>query len=371
MEPAAPDPLLDALRRLCAERIAPMAQQLDREQRFPDIHLQELAKLGVMGLAVPREQGGLGRDTATFMAVMEELAAACASTAITWGVHASVATHPIVEFGSPEQQRHWLPQLARGERLGAFALSEAGSASDAAGSMSATAVRRGDEYVLNGQKVWITNAAHAGLLIVMAKTSPELRARGISAFIVPRETPGVTVGKHEDKLGLRASETSTLHLDDARVPAANLLAGEGDGFKIAMRALDASRIGVGAQGVGLARAALAHAVAWARDHPQGQGVQFQLADLAARLDAARMLVQRAAALRDAGQAFTREASMAKLFATELAVRAASVGVSLRGEAGVLEGDAERVFRDARVTTIYEGTSEIQRVVIARHLGLPP
>lgn len=375
MDPAAPvdpdaDPLLEPVRRLCRERLAPMAQQLDREERFPREHLAELAKLGITGLAVPPEYGGHGRGMGTMVRVMEDLAAACASTAITWGVHASVGTHPIMQWGTQAQQSRWLPQLARCERLGAFALSEAASASDAAGSMSTTAVRRGEDYVLNGSKVWITNAAHAGLFVLLAKTDSAARAKGITAFIVPKETAGLTIGKHEDKLGLRASETSTVHLDDARVPAANLLGREGDGFKVAMTALDPSRIGVGAQATGLARGALEHAAAWARRHGAGQGVQFQLADLATRLDAARLLVHRAAALCDAGQPFTREASMAKLFATELAVDASSVGLSVRGEAAAMPSDAERIFRDARVTTIYEGTSEVQRVVIARQLGLP-
>lgn len=369
MDPDA-DPVVEAVRRLARERIAPLALTLDREARFPHEHLAELAKLKVTGLSVPPAWGGLGRGMGAMVRVMEELSAACASTAITWGVHASVGTHPILEWGSEAQKAQWLPPLARLERLGAFALSEAGSASDAAGSMGTTALRRGDAYVLNGSKVWITNGAHAGLFIVLAKTQPELRAKGISAFVVPRETPGLSIGKEEDKLGLRASVTNTIHLDDARVPAANLLGREGDGFKVAMTALDPSRIGVGAQAVGLARAALEHAAAWAREHRAGQGAQFQLADLATRLDAARLLVHRAAAMRDAGLPITREASMAKLYATELAVRASSVGLSMRGEAAAMPSDAERVFRDARVTTIYEGTSEVQRLVIARHLGLP-
>lgn len=365
-----PDPLLEAVRELCRKQIAPVAMELDREARFPAEHLPALAKLGLMGLGVPRRFGGLERGALTFAQVMEELAAACASTAITWGVHVSVATHPILHAGSWEQKARWLPQLARGERLGAFALSEAASASDAAGSIAATATRRGDEYVLQGQKSWITNARHAGLLVVFARTGPGPGSGGVSAFLVPRETPGLSVGKQEDKLGLRASDTSTLHLDEARVPAEALLGREGEGFKVAMRALDASRIGVAAQAVGLARAALEHATAWAREHAPGQGNAFRLAGLATRLEAARLLTHRAAALHDAGEPFTREASMAKLFATELAVEAAGFGVTLRGEAGALEGDAERLLRDARVTTIYEGTSEVQRLVIARRLGLP-
>jgi hypothetical protein len=370
MPAEAPDPLVEAVRQLCRARIAPMAQELDRAERFPREHLAELAKLGAMGTAVPKAFGGQARGMATMVRLMEELSAACASTSITWGVHCSVGTHPLLEWGSPAQQAQWLPLLARGERLGAFALSEAASASDAAGSMATTAVRRGDHYVLNGQKSWITNASHAGLFIVLAKTQPELRARGISAFVVPRETPGLSVGKHEDKLGLRASDTSTLHFDDAQVVAANLLGKEGDGFKVAMKALDPSRIGVGAQALGMARAAVEHGAAWAREHRVGQGAQFELADLATQVEAARLLVHRAAELCDAGQPFTKEASMAKLFATELAVRASSSGLALRGEAAALPSDAERIFRDARVTTIYEGTSEIQRLVIARQLGLP-
>ena len=365
MDPA----LLADLQKLCRERIAPMAQQLDREARFPHEHLPALAKLGLMGAGAPKRFGGLDLDTPSFMRVMEELAAACASTAITWGVHASVGTHPILDAGSAEQQQRWVPQLARGERLGAFALSEPGSASDAAGSMHCTAVRRGDEYVINGAKQWITNGQHAGVFILLAKTQPELRAKGISAFIVPRETPGLSIGKHEDKMGLRASVTNTIQFDDARLPADGLMGAEGDGFKVAMKALDASRIGVGAQALGLARAAVEHASAWCQEHPPGQGVQFQLADAQVRVEASRALVQRAAELRDAGKPFTREASMAKLYASETAVRAAWLGVQVRGEA-MGRSDAERIFRDARVTTIYEGTSEIQRLVIARQLGLP-
>jgi acyl-CoA dehydrogenase len=364
------EPVVAQVRALCRERIAPQAQALDREARFPHEHLAALAKLKVTGLGVPPEHGGLGLGMAAMVRVMEELSSACASTAITWGVHASVGTHPILDWGTPEQQAHWLPQLARLERLSAFALSEAGSASDAAGSMGTTAVRRGDDYVLNGSKVWITNGAHAGLFILLAKTDPAARAKGITAFVVPRETPGLGVGKEEHKLGLRASVTNTIHLDDAIVPAAHRLGREGEGFKVAMTALDPSRVGVGAQAVGLARGALEHAQEWVREHGAGQGAQFRLADLATRLDAARLLVHRAADLKDRGQPITREASMAKLFATELAVRASSECLALRGEAAALPSDAERIYRDARVTTIYEGTSEVQRVVIARALGLP-
>jgi alkylation response protein AidB-like acyl-CoA dehydrogenase len=366
MDPA----LLEALQRLCRDRIAPVAQRLDREARFPEEHLRALAKLGLTGIGAPPELGGLGLGTLDLARAMEELSAACASTAITWGVHASVGTHPILEAGTPEQRRRWVPDLASGKRLGAFALSEAASASDAAGSMATTARRAGDAYLVQGQKTWITNAAHAGLFVLFAKTQPELRAKGITAFVVPRETEGLSVGKHEDKMGLRASDTSTLHLDDARVPAENRLGAEGDGFRIAMRALDASRIGVGAQALGMARAAVEHAVAWARVRGAGQGHQLQLADAAARVEASRLLVHRAAALRDAGQPFTREASMAKLFATETALQCAWLGLEVRGELAVEPCDAERIFRDARVTTIYEGTSEIQRLVIARQLGLP-
>lgn len=369
--------IVATVREFCKRSVAPRARELDATGRFPSETLREMGALGLMGVAIPVEHGGAGLDSSTHALIMEEIARVCAATAVTWGVHTGVAAYPILDAGTESQKRRWLPTLASGEAIGAFALSEPGVGSDPGG-METRAVRRGDEYVLTGTKAWCTNGAHASTLIVMAKTAPEPRSRGISAFVLTPDMPGFSVGKAEHKMGIRGSDTRVLQLDEVPVPAENLLGKEGDGFKIAMRALDASRIGIAAQGVGVARACLEESLAYAKERqafgrPIGsfEAIQWKLADMATEIDAARLLVLRAAWLRDNAQPFTKEASMAKLLATELAVKAAVQAVQVFGGNGyTTEFNVERYFRDAKVTTIYEGTSEIQKLVIAKQLGLP-
>jgi alkylation response protein AidB-like acyl-CoA dehydrogenase len=361
------DPGFRTLVREFAQKVVrPQAAQVDRERRFPRTILDEAARLGLMGILVPPAYGGMGLDHSCFIACIEELAEACASTAVIIDVHGSVATEPILHFGSEEQRRAWLPRLARGEVLGAFALTEPGSGSDAA-SLRTTARRRGREWVLNGTKVFITNVGEAGLYVVFARTGEAPGARGISAFLVPADCPGLRVGQVFEKMGLHGSPTGELVLEEVRVPAANLLHGEGRGFEVAMRSLDSGRIGISAQALGIARAALGETLAWARAQGDlGRGAAVALADVAARLEAGRALVQYAARRCSAGLPFTREASMAKLFCTDLAMEAASAALEVTAEAEEEQGFG-RHFRDAKALQIYEGTNQVQRVVIARQL----
>lgn len=289
-------------------------------------------------------------------------------------VHNSLVSSPILRHGSEATKQKYLPRLASGKALGAYALSEAGSGSDAA-SLQARAVRDGDEYVLSGTKSWITSGADADIFVVMVRTDPEQRSKGISSFVIDRDTKGFNIGKKEDKLGLRASSTVELIFEDARVPAANMLGREGEGFKIAMETLDGGRIGIGTQAVGIARACLEASVAYANDREQFgkkisefQAIQWKIADMATAIDAARLMIYRAARLRDRGEPHSREAAMAKLFASETANRASREAIQIHGGAGFLKDfPVERFYRDARITEIYEGTSEIQRIVISRFL----
>ncbi|HLH67627.1 MAG TPA: acyl-CoA dehydrogenase family protein [Candidatus Dormibacteraeota bacterium] len=354
------------VREFAQEVVRPRAAQVDRERQFPRAILEEAARLGLMGILVPPAYGGMGLDHACFAACIEELAEACASTAVIVDVHGSVATEPILRFGSEEQRRVWLPRLARGEVLGAFALTEPGAGSDAA-SLRATARRRGHEWVLTGTKVFITNVGEAGLYVVFARTGEAPGARGLSAFLVPADSPGLRVGQVFEKMGLHGSPTGELVLDEVRVPAANLLHVQGRGFEVAMRSLDSGRIGISAQALGIARAALGEALEWARARGEaGREAALALADVATKLEAGRGLVQRAARRCSAGLPFTREASMAKLFCTDLAMEAASVALEVTAEAGEGQGFG-RHFRDAKALQIYEGTNQVQRVVIARQL----
>ncbi len=376
-EPSAEQKLIrDTVREFCLKEVAPGARSRDRASEFPRDVMRKLAKLDLLGPLTPTEFGGLGLPTAMYALIMEELSRWDASVGVTYGVHTSVAVHPVVDQGSDDQKRAFLPPLARGERIGAFALSEPGAGSDPGG-LATTAARDGDEYVLNGTKIWCTNGHEAGHFIIMARTAPG--NRGLTAFVVTEPLPaGFELGAVEDKMGIRASVTSEIRLDGCRVPAANRLGPEGEGFKIAMRALDASRIGIAAQGLGIARASLEDALAYANEREQFgrkigafQAVQWKLADMATGYDAGWLLVQRAAALKDAGRPFSKEAAMAKAFCTELAQWASIEAVQIHGGNGyTTDYDVERYMRDAKVTTIYEGTSEIQRIVIARQLGLP-
>jgi acyl-CoA dehydrogenase len=363
-----------AVRELAESTVRGQAARVDREHRFPRESVRAAAELGLLGVLVPPEYGGAGLDHLAFVICIEELARACASTAVIVDVHSSVATEPILLYGSEEQKRTWLPRLASGELLGAFALSEPGSGSDAA-SLTTTARRAGSDWVITGRKTFITNAGEAGLYLVFARTGPEPRAAGVSAFLVPAAAEGVRVGQVFRKMGLNGSPTGELVLEDVRLPAGALLHHEGRGFAVAMRALDAGRIGISGQALGIAGAALDEACELLRpeggvdgSEEPGQGSRFLLADMATRLTAARQLAYHAAALCTAGKPFTREASMAKLFCTDAAMDVASDALLLAGERGALvDLPFERHFRDAKALQIYEGSNQVQRVVIARHL----
>jgi butyryl-CoA dehydrogenase len=363
------------VRRFAEERIRPGVEERDREHRFSEGIARELGELGLLGVLVDERYGGAGLDNASYVVAVEELARVCPSTAVTMSVTNSVCCWPIAAFGSEEQKRRFLPELAGGLCLGGFGLTEPGSGSDAA-SLRTTARRDGDDWLLNGEKVWITNAGVAGYYVVMAKTDPARGKRGISAFVVPADAPGLTVGTPENKLGLRASRTAPLVFQDCRVPAANLLGEPGRGFYIALKTLDHSRLGIAAQAVGIHQRALELACEYARDRVQfgvpiarHQAIQFKIAAISTELAAARVLTRQAAAAADEGSAAApRLAAEAKLFAAEAANRACAEALQVHGGNGFCEDyEVARLYRDVRVTTIYEGTSEIHRLVIARHL----
>ena len=352
----------------------PRAQEIDESAQFPTESVEQLSELGFMGILIPEKYDGMGLDMLSYALVVEELSYHCASTALVLCVHNSVGANPIAYFGSDEQKEEYLPKLASGELIGAFALTEPNYGSDAGG-VQGTAKLDGDEYVLNGRKMFITNAKQAGLFIVVLSTDKDKGSRGLSAFIVPADTPGLTVGRKEDKMGMRGSETNEVILEDARIPAKLLLGKEGQGFKVAMVTLDGGRIGIGAQANGIARAALDEARKHAKDRVQFgkpigefEAIQWKLADMATNLTAARHLVCDAARRKDRGISFSKEAAMAKLFATEKCNDIVRDAVQIFGGYGYTkEYTVERLFRDAKVTEIYEGTSEMQRLVIARHL----
>jgi len=364
----------DTVRELAERELAPMAGELDRLKRFPARPLQRLAELGVLGMNIPPEYGGAGADSVSSCLALMEISRACASTGVTVSVHNALVCDVIHRYGTEPQRRKYLPALARGETLGAFSLTEATSGSDAA-SLRTTARPRGDHYVLNGTKLFVTNGSRAGIIVLFASTDLSRGDKGITAFLVEPAFPGFRVGKREDKMGLRASDTVELVLEDCPVPMENRIGGEGEGFKIAMAALAAGRAGIAAQAVGIARACLDASVRYARERRQFgrpiahfQAIQWKLASMATEIEAARLLTLRAAARKDGGRPFAAEASMAKLFASEVANRAASEAVQIHGGYGYLQDfPVERHLRDARVLTLYEGTSEIHRLIISRHL----
>ena len=357
--------------------IAPKAADLDQSGRYPQEIIAQLSQMGFMGMMVTEEYGGAGLDALAYAVAMEIISSACASTGVIMSVNNSLVCGPLQQWGTDEQKRRVLAPLAKGEKLGCFALSEPGNGSDAA-ALSTIAVRDGDEYVLNGTKNWITNGREADTCILFATTDKAKGTKGVATFIIEKGTPGFTVGKLEHKLGIHASSTTQLILENVRVPISNRLGEEGQGFKIAMSTLDGGRIGIAAQAVGIASAALEAAKKFARVReafgaPIGklQGIQWHIADMATRVDASRLLLWRAAMKKDLGEKFTREAAMAKLFASEAATWVANKGLQVHGGYGyVKEYPAERHYRDAKITEIYEGTSEIQRIVIGRaELGL--
>jgi alkylation response protein AidB-like acyl-CoA dehydrogenase len=355
----------DAVRELAQSVAAPFAAEVDRDHRFPDEAVTAASEAGLLGVLIPREYGGAGLDALAFTLCIDELARACASTSVIVDVHTSVGSEPILLFGNEEQKRRWLPRMASGELLGAFALTEPAAGSDAA-SLQASARRNGDGYVLNGTKVFITNIGRAGVYIVFARTGPGERAAGVSAFIVPADSEGVRVGQVFKKMGLNGSPTGELVLEDVVVPVANRLGGEGQGFSVAMRALDSGRIGISGQALGIAQAAVDEATAVLKGRAREQGDDFTLADMATRLESARLLAYNAARLCSAGRPFTREASMAKLHCTDTTMQLTLDALQLAGEEGAISGSPfERHVRDAKALQIYEGSNQVQRVVIAR------
>jgi acyl-CoA dehydrogenase len=356
-----------AVREFAQGVVLPQAAEIDREHKFPERVIGAAAEAGLLGVLIPREYAGAGLDALCFAICIEEIAQACASTSVIIDVHTSVGSEPILLFGDEEQKRKWLPRLARGELIGAFALTEPAAGSDAA-SLKMTARRNGAGYVLNGTKVFITNIGRAGLYVVFARTGPGERAAGVSAFLVPADTPGVRVGQVFAKMGLNGSPTGELVLEDVEVPAANRLAAEGHGFTVAMRALDSGRIGISGQALGIAQAAVDQARELMKELGHDQGDDFQLADMAARVESARLLAYHAAWLCAAGRPFTRQASMAKLHCTDTAMQVALDALQIAGEVGAVAGSPfERHVRDAKALQIYEGSNQVQRVVIAREL----
>lgn len=354
--------------------IEPYAGIWDDEAKFPSEVVGKLGELGMMGIQVPRDLGGSGLDTMSYVIILEEIAAACASMAVTMSVQNSLYLNSILKFGSDEQKKKYIPEWASGKRIGAFALSEADAGSDASNQKS-TAVLDGNEYRLNGTKNFITSGSVADAMVLFAMTDPCKGHRGISAFIIDKGFSGFQVGSIERKLGLRASPTVEIVLDDCRVPRENLLGEEGDGFKIALSLLDTGRIGIATQAIGIARSAFETAaryanvrVAFGKTIGAFQGIQWKIADMAMKIDAARLLTYRAAWMKDEGVPFTRQAAMAKLFASEMAVDVTRDAIQVLGGYGYTKGHpVERNYRDAKVTEIYEGTSEIQRIVIAREV----
>ncbi len=364
----------ETARNFAQKEVLPVAAELDETGRFPEELVRQMADLGFMGVAVPEEYGGSGMDNICYVIAMEEISRACASTGVIMSVNNSLVCDPILKFGTEEAKREYLVPLASGKKLGCFALTEPGAGSDA-GAQKTTAVPDGDCYVVNGEKNFITNGPEADYGVLFAMTDRSKAHKGITAFVVDMSWKGVSRGRHENKMGIRGAPTSSIVFEDVRVPAANRLGGEGEGFKIAMSTLDGGRIGIAAQAVGIARAALEDALAYSKERRQFgqpicefQAIQWMLADMASEIDAARLLTWRAAWMKDRKMRHSKESSMAKLYASEAAMRAAGKGIQIHGGYGYIkEYPAERHFRDAKITEIYEGTSEIQRLVISAAL----
>ncbi|TPV97028.1 MAG: acyl-CoA dehydrogenase [Myxococcales bacterium FL481] len=369
--------LLHTVREFCDRHVKPAAAQIDREARFPRELVDQMAQLGLMGIEVPAELGGAELDSVAYVLAMEEISAACASTGVIMSVNNSLVCDPLRKFGTAEQRATWLPPLATGDKLGCFMLSEPEAGSDAAAQRT-LAVRDGDEYVINGVKNWITNGPQADVGVLLCMTDPGLGHRGITAFVVDMHAPGVTRAPKDDKLGIRGSHSCQIQFDDHRVPATQRLGDEGAGFKVAMATLDGGRIGIAAQALGIGRAAFEFARDYALERKtfgkriiDHQAIAFMLADMDVELDAARLLTLRAASLKAAGQRHSRESAMAKLMAAEVANKVAKNAIQVLGGNGyVTEYPVERYYRDAKITEIYEGTSEIQRIVIAAALSRP-
>ena len=364
------------VREFCEKNIKPIAEKIDKEELFPEDLYKKMGKMGLMGMTVPQKYGGAGIDRISYMVALEEISRYCGSTGLTVEAHNSLGVGHIYEKGTEEQRKKYLPKLCSGEEIAAWALTEPNAGSDA-GATQTTAELNGDEWVINGTKQFITSGDVAWVTTVMAKTDKEKGARGISAFIVEKDTPGFKVGQLEDKLGLRGSRTAELIFENCRIPKENLLGKKGDGFIGAMNILDRGRTAIGAMSVGIARGAFEDALDYAKQREQFgrpigkfQAIQWMLSDMATEIDAARLLIFRAAHMEDQNKRFTKEAAMAKLFASEMAMRATIKGIQILGGYGYTrEYSLERYYRDIKLCCIGEGTSEVQRMVIARQLGL--
>jgi len=362
------------VREFSRKVIRETAMERDKTKEFPKENLKKMADLGLMGMTVPMEYNGSGADAVSYALALMEIAYSCASTAVVMSVHNSIVCETLLNFGNETQKQTFLTRLALGKIIGAFALTEPHAGSDPVDQLT-TAVRDGDDYIINGNKRFITSGKNAGLIIVTAKTDENAGHRGISTFLIPQGTPGLHVGKEEDKMGLRASDTVDLTFNDCRISKDNLLGKEGEGFKIAMKALDCGRIGIAAQSIGVAQAALDESIRYAKKRTQFgraiskfQNTRFVIAEMATKIEAAKQLMLSAAELKDLNEPFSRQASMAKLFASEMVNEITARAIQIHGGYGFIkEYTVERLYRDARVFTIYEGTSEIQKIVIANHL----
>jgi len=358
-------------REFALEYVEPIAAELDREGRQPAEIIKKLAELDFMGMPYPAEYGGAGADYLSYIMVVEELSRSCAATGIIYSAHCSLAAWPIFKWGSEQLKQKYLVPMCKGEKLGAFALTEPGAGTDA-GSGKCTAVLDGDEYILNGTKCFITNGGVADVYTVFALTDPAAGVKGMSAFVVDAGTPNFEIGKHEDKMGIRGSQTTELIFKDARIPKENLIGQQGKGFGMAMGTLDGGRIGVAAQALGIAQAALDEAIKFAKERVQfgkpiatKQAIQWMLAEMATKIQAARLLTYQAAAAKDSGKSFSMEAAMAKMFASEAADFVCNKAIQIHGGYGYIKDfKVERLYRDAKICTIYEGTNEVQRMVIS-------
>ena len=363
--------LRDEVRRFAEEVVRPIAKETDADGIFPTGTISQAAEMGLTGVAVPETWGGAEMDTISYCLVIEEISRVCASTGVILSVNNSLVCDPLMKFANDEQKEKFLKPLASGEKLGCFALTEPGAGSDAA-ALRTSAKRDGDDYILNGNKVFITNGTHADIALVFAMVDPELKHKGIACFIVPKETEGYTHGHHEYKLGVNGSGTTELAFENMRVPASQRLGAEGEGFRVAMSTLDGGRIGIAAQAVGIAQGAFEEAVTYAKEREQFgksisnfQAIQNYLADMSTELDAARLLTWKAAWAKENKKRFTLEAAQAKLFASEMAQHVTNKALQIHGGYGYIrEYNVERYFRDARITEIYEGTSEVQKMVIS-------
>lgn len=363
--------LREMYRSFTVNEVKPLAEEIDEEERFPVETVEKLARYGFFGIPFPKAYGGAGADNIAYAMAVEELSKACGTTGVIVSAHTSLCAAPIYEFGTEEQKQKYLVPLAKGEKIGAFGLTEAGAGTDAAGQQT-KAVLEGDYWILNGSKIFITNAGYADTYIVMAMTDKSVGTRGISAFIVEKDFEGFSVGKKEKKMGIRGSSTCELIMENCKVPKDNLLGKIGQGFKIAMKTLDGGRIGIASQALGLAQGAIDETVKYTKERKQFnkpiaafQNTQFQLADMQTKTEAARLLVYRAAYLKDLKVDYAKEAAMAKLYASETAMEVTNKAVQLHGGYGYTrEYGVERMMRDAKITEIYEGTSEVQRMVIS-------